>query len=276
MILVLDRGNSSLKASLFDSGRIVKRWRDDSSNVRSLRGIVAEAIRACPPAPPAADAVKRGRSPKGRAQSARGRRPPCIEGAAFSSVVPQWRAAISRALRAAGVRRIVAAGPRIALPFSLLVDSPERLGPDRIAAAAGVVAYGGRDAVIIDAGSAVTVDVLSGGAFLGGAIFPGERLLLSALHRGTAALPQIAPEAGVPRVPGKDTGAAMLAGAFWGLAGAVKELTRRSLSGLSEGAVVWITGGGAEALAAHLGVETRHEPDLVAVGLHYLYKLSEK
>ncbi len=276
MILVLDRGNSSLKASLFDSGRIVKRWRDESSSARSLRAIVAEAIRACPPAPPAADAGRKRRSSKAGAKSAPGRPRPCIEGAAFSSVVPEWRASILRSLRAAGVRRIVAAGPRIELPFSLLVDSPERLGPDRVAAAAGVVAYGGRDAVIIDAGSAVTVDVLSGGAFLGGAIFPGERLLLSALHGGTAALPRIAPAEGVPRVPGKDTGGAMLAGAFWGLAGAVKELTRRSLSVLSEGAAVWITGGGADALAPHIGVETRHEPDLVAVGLHYLYRLNEK
>ena len=119
-------------------------------------------------------------------------------------------------------------------------------------------------------------DVLAGGAFLGGAIFPGEALLLSALHEGTAALPMLAPEGDAARIPGKDTAEAMRAGSFWGLVGAVKELTRRSLSAFSGGATVWVTGGRAEALAPHLGTETRCEPDLVAVGLHYLYRMNEK
>jgi type III pantothenate kinase len=277
-ILVLDRGNRSLKCALFHSGRIVKRWLDDSSSPpRALRRIVAEALRECPePEPPAKPGAKGKRPGAGRGKAGRGRRTALIEGAAYSSVVPEWSAAIPRALRAAGVRRIVAAGSRIEMPFSLAVDAPDRVGPDRIAAAAGVVAYGGRDAVVIDAGSAVTVDMLAGGAFLGGAIFPGEMLLLDALHGGTAALPRIPPAGGPARVPGKDTAGAMRAGAFWGLVGAVKELVRRSLSAYAGGAAVWITGGGAEALGPHLGIETRHEPDLVAVGLHYLYKLNEK
>ncbi len=274
MILVLDRGNNALKAALFDAGRIVRRWRDESPHpAAALRRIMAEAVRACPP-PQSGGATPSKRRSAGR--SSKRARAGALEGACYSSVVPAWNRAIPAALRAAGVRTIVAAGSRCALPFSLLVDSPDRVGSDRIAAAAGIIAFGGRDAVVIDAGSAVTIDMIAGGAFLGGAIFPGEQMMLTALHAGTAGLPRIARAVESPRLPGRDTEEAMRAGSYWGLVGAVKELTRRMRASLSDGAAVWVTGGGGETLAPSLGPESRYELDLVSIGLHYIFKLNAK
>ena len=276
MILVLDRGNRALKAALFDSGRIVRRWRDEGPKPeQALKKIVADSLKECPP-PEASAARGSKRGAKRPKRPARPTARECIEGVAFASVVPAWTKKAVPALRRLGIRRILPAGAGLTLPFSVLIDHPERVGSDRLAAAAGVVAFGGRDAVIVDAGSAVTVDVLAGGAFLGGAIFPGSTLVLEALHDGTAALPRIALPDGQPRIPGRDTEGAMRAGAYFGLIGAVKELTRRSLAPLSEGTPVWVTGAGGEALAQHLGADARWEPDLVSIGLHYLFKLNVK
>src|SRR5205085_11851847 len=80
------------------------------------------------------------------------------------------------------------------LPLEVKVEQPERVGIDRLL---NFVALRSRTVravsmVVIDAGSAVTVDwVDEQGTFRGGAIFPGLRLMAMALHRYTAALPEV-------------------------------------------------------------------------------------
>src|SRR6185503_14975808 len=79
-------------------------------------------------------------------------------------------------------------------------SEPERVGADRLYAAAGAVALYARSCVVVDAGTALTVDAVFVGdgtrAFLGGAIAPGPRLLAAALASGTARLPLIEPRVG--------------------------------------------------------------------------------
>ena len=93
------------------------------------------------------------------------------------------------------------------LPLAVRVDSPERVGVDRLlnAVAAssrlrrGAMGRRPRAAVVIDAGTAVTVDLLGpDGAFEGGAIFPGRRLMAAALHDYTALLPLVVGATGRP------------------------------------------------------------------------------
>ena len=70
---------------------------------------------------------------------------------------------------------------------------PETItGVDRLLNAAAAYATLKQACVVVDAGTAVTVDFVDGhGTFHGGAIAPGARLQIDALHRGTDALPDV-------------------------------------------------------------------------------------
>jgi type III pantothenate kinase len=145
------------------------------------------------------------------------------------------------------------------LPLRVSVARPEQVGVDRLldAVAANSRRPAGVPAVIIDAGSAVTVDLVdAGGAFAGGAIVPGLRLMAQALHDYTALLPLIEPPLpegrASPPLPGTTTTTAIEAGIFWAVAGGVEAILReyRRHGGCS--VEVFLTGGDGAALQAIL------------------------
>ncbi|MCK6448818.1 MAG: type III pantothenate kinase [Planctomycetes bacterium] len=139
--------------------------------------------------------------------------------------------------------------------------TPETLGTDRLFAARGAIERVRESCLVVDAGTAVTVDAVRveaavtrsdapGGArcgtatFLGGAIAPGPTLLARALHAGTARLPEVEPRPGVPAL-GRDTQSAVLGGVVHGFAGLVRGLVESVAreAGLEDAPVV--LGGGA-------------------------------
>lgn len=116
------------------------------------------------------------------------------------------------------------------LPLRVRLEHPDRAGIDRLLDAVAVNARrrAGVPAVVIDAGSAVTVDwVDAEGAFCGGAIFPGLRLMAKALHDHTALLPVVEVSVTLPPLPGATTRAAMECGIAAAVVGGIRELTRR-------------------------------------------------
>ncbi len=124
-------------------------------------------------------------------------------------------------LRSAGLRtQLLAADMK--LPFRLDYATPATLGTDRIAGVAGVVAaHGLCNALVIDAGTAITYDFLTAdGRFTGGAISPGISMRFKALHAFTARLPLFDAPLAFPDVIGKDTKSAIRSGV---LNGAVAE-----------------------------------------------------
>ncbi len=127
-----------------------------------------------------------------------------------------------------------------------LVDR-RTIGPDRVAAAAAAAKIADRPAIIVDAGTAVTVDAISmDKIFLGGAILPGADLMIRSLHSGTGALPCLEDISKKPRsFAGRDTSSAMRSGVWNGLAGAVEHLVEGMASecGFSD-FTVFSTGGG--------------------------------
>jgi type III pantothenate kinase len=271
-ILALDRGNSALKIALFDSGEIVGRWTDVGSGPETfLDGIAREiALAAAGSAGVRVSGKDRSRLLHAFLESV------MFHSAIYSSVDPERAREIRRALERMGVSRILEVSSRMKLPFRLLTERPAKLGPDRLAAAAGAAALGAREAVIVDAGTAITIDVLSKGGFLGGSIVPGRDLMYRALHEGTSVLPLVSGIAREMEPPGRNTRDAILSGVQWGAVGAVKEIIRRSRPLVSRSARIWVTGGGGAALAAHLGKGSRHEPDLVFRGLLHLFELNSR
>ena len=115
------------------------------------------------------------------------------------------------------------------LALAIDVEEPRRVGLDRLAAAAAVVRARrpGHPAIVVDCGTATTVDMVSAeGVFLGGAILAGPTLLARALAEGTSRLPEVAAldDEPPPRLPGRSTAQAIAAGIGWGMRGAVSRL----------------------------------------------------
>jgi type III pantothenate kinase len=162
------------------------------------------------------------------------------------------------------------------VPLTIEVDSPERVGIDRLLAA--VAADRGRQrnraAVVVDFGTAITVDlVTAAGAFAGGAILPGFAMSARALERETDALPCVAVEdwRQSPEPLGKATIPAIKSGLFWGAIGAVRELIGKLSASLAEPPEVFVTGGQALLVAQTLSESerwpVRHVPHLVLAGV---------
>ena len=225
----------------------------------------------------------------------RGELPACIERISLLADEPlpwdmlaQWRLTTSNWLPAAiagsnptGVDRLKSAWPNslgpaprtIAntddFPLPIRVEEPRRVGIDRLlnAVAVNELRSENRPAVIVDSGTATTVDVVSSaGAFEGGAILPGLALSAKALHEYTALLPLVSVlELGqaTPEPLGRNTRAAIRSGLFWGQLGAVRELIERQIGSAAE---IFVTGGGGALLAEHLP-NARFEPHLPLQGL---------
>ena len=89
------------------------------------------------------------------------------------------------------VERVVVFNPATTpIPIGNSYHTPETLGADRLAAAVGVAAlYPERDAMIVDFGTAITIDYVTGGVFRGGNISPGVTTRFRALADYTASLP---------------------------------------------------------------------------------------
>lgn len=156
-------------------------------------------------------------------------------------VVPAVSAALAQLAAKRGIGLIVADSATV--PITVRVDQPAAVGSDRLVNAFAAGLLYGRPAIVIDLGTATTLDVVApDGAFLGGAIAPGLGLGLEALAERTAQLPRVAIE--IPeRAIGTDTVSAIQSGAVLGYFGLVKELVRRITAELGTKPTVVLTGG---------------------------------
>ncbi|MBA2565617.1 MAG: type III pantothenate kinase [Gemmatimonadetes bacterium] len=113
------------------------------------------------------------------------------------------------------------------LGVRLLVDEPATVGEDRIANTVAVARLHGRDAVVVDLGTATTFDVITAaGDFLGGVIAPGVRSGAEQLFRRTALLPRVSE--GLPaRVIGRNTAECIRAGVYTGALAMIEGLIAR-------------------------------------------------
>jgi len=157
------------------------------------------------------------------------------------------------------------------LPIQVRVAAPDRVGHDRLAAAVGanILRPEDRPAIVVGAGSAITVNLIAAdGLFEGGAILPGFRMSAEALY-GADLLPLtiLAPNDDLPPPVGKDTEDAIRSGLFWGAVGAVRELVTRISATLDQPPSIFVTGGDLRQFAQHLGHGARYVPNLVLSGI---------
>ena len=156
MNLVVDIGNTLLKLAVFDGGRLVAQQCVGELREETFAGLLGGA-----------------RAARAVVASTRGEAPAIVE----------------------AVRRhtdyLLEFTPATPVPIGNAYLTPATLGRDRLAAAVGAATlYPRRNALIVDFGTAVTLDFVSAdGVFRGGCISPGMAMRFRALHEYTAALP---------------------------------------------------------------------------------------
>lgn len=243
-LLVIDQGNSAAKLSFFNGDELVAMRVIENLTIESLLPLIEEFQ---------------------------------PQGAIYCSVA-RLDAKFIETLRHLLDRDMVTFTASTPIPIKTDYDTPESLGTDRLAAAVGAATlYPGENLLIIDAGSAVTYDILDAeGIFRGGNISPGMRMRFSALHSFTGRLPLI--EDTVENIPswGKSTHDAITAGVLNGL---IAEIEKTASAAIMQGcSKILFTGGDSEYLMSHASLShlpTAFEPDLVAIGLNRIYRYNE-
>lgn len=188
-----------------------------------------------------------------------------------ASVNPRLDEAVAAAVEEAANRRVVWVGKDLDLPIPVLTDAPEQTGIDRILNVAAAYEQMGKACVVVDAGTAVTIDCCDDqGRFLGGAIAPGVRMQLDALHERTAQLPSV-PFAAPSDPFGRTTEQAMLHGVYHGVRGMVKELVENYATELGQWPDLIATGGDAAALFAEWELVHAIAPNLTLYGIALAY-----
>lgn len=164
------------------------------------------------------------------------------------------------------------------MPIGNAYLTPATLGRDRLAAAVGAAAlYPGRNALIVDLGTAVTIDLLSAdGVFRGGCISPGMAMRFRSLHEYTASLP-LCDAIDSERAVGRTTDEAIRLGVMNSIAFEIEGYVAR-LEGEFEDLCVIFTGGDAKFFVKRIKNTIFANCNLVFYGLNRIleYNASEE
>lgn len=247
MLLLIDVGNTTTVVGLWDGDRVVHRWRISTDRERTadesrllLRSMLAEY--------------------GGN-----------VTGGCLASVVPPRTEAWREAMDVLIDGDLVVVGPGTKTGISLNVDNPREVGADRVANAIGAVRLFGPPVIVVDFGTATTVDLVAGdGSYRGGAIAPGLEVSADALVTHASALRQV--ELIPPRsAVGRSTVEAIQSGLIFGYAGLVDGLVTRIRATIEEDCPAVATGGLAAIVVAHTQSIASIEPDLTLVGLAEIF-----
>ncbi len=219
-LLAIDIGNTNITAGLFKGSRLYAKAKiptgSYSSYLRRIKAVIKESLISINE----------------------------VDEAIISSVVPLALARFIVELRkmARGVT-ITILGKDKQVPIKNLYRIKEEVGQDRLVNAYAAKMLYGAPAVIIDFGTAITFDILSGkGDYLGGLILPGIELSLSGLYRRTALLPKVRLKE-APSIIGKDTVSSMRGGILFGFGAMSDGLVSRYKKILGKGTKIIATGG---------------------------------
>ena len=256
MLLTFDVGNSETTLGLFDGETLRGHWRIMTDVPRTadelgvlLRGLLAGA--------------------DGSLEA--------VQGVAIGSVVPRVTQPLADACRdwlpATRVAVFDATSP---LPITLAVDEPRTVGADRIINTLVASRRYGRDAIVVDLGTATTFDCITKDAvFLGGVIAPGVRTSAETLFRRTSKLPatELTPPA---RAIGRNTEECIRSGVMLGAAESIDGIVRRIMAEWpgTERPMVIGTGGLAELFAPLVTCFDAVDPYLTLRGLALAFELT--
>lgn len=167
-------------------------------------------------------------------------------------------------------------GPGLKTGLNIHMDVPSQVGSDRIVIAVAALAEYKAPLILIDMGTATTIEVVEPeNRYLGGVIFPGVKVSLDALTSRAAQLPGISLDQ--PRqVIGKNTVDCMRSGTMFGNAAMIDGLIDRIEEELGHSSTIIATGGLAQFITPLCKREIIFEKDLLLKGLNLIYKKNKR
>ena len=194
----------------------------------------------------------------------------------ISSVVPPvFNSVRTGVIKMIGKQPMVV-GPGLKTGLDIQVDAPAQVGSDRIVIAVAALAEYEAPLILMDLGTATTVEVVEPPrTYIGGMIFPGVRISLEALTNRAAQLPGISLDK-PKHVIGKNTVDCMRSGMMYGTAAMLDGIIERMEEEMGHKATVIATGGMAQFITPLCRREIILEKDLLLKGLNIIYKKNKK
>ena len=253
MLLAVDVGNTQTQLGVFRDDKLIHQWRastDQSRTADELALMFGEFLSL--------------------ADLSFSRQ---ITGVVLASVVPRSTQELREMTERYFGFAPVVVEPGIKTGIAILTDNPREVGADRIAnAVAARELFPGQPAIVVDFGTAITVDAVSAdGEYLGGAIAPNIDTAATALFQSTAQIARVelvAPQWAI----GKTTVTSVQSGTVFGTAGLVDGLVERVMAELGGDARIVATGGLAAVVVEHCKRVDLVEPLLTLNGLRLIYE----
>ena len=186
------------------------------------------------------------------------------------TVNPPMADALESSLRRGKGDRVYRLGRDLEIPIANSLSDDSTVGQDRLLCALGAFTRAGQACVVIDAGTAVTVDFVDGeGTFQGGVIAPGLNMMLASLHEKTASLPKFTFSLPNPVLGpfGKDTKHAMQLGVLNSVRGLVRTMIEQYAEAFGAYPQIIATGGDARVLFAEDELVENVVPELQLIGI---------
>lgn len=258
MLLAIDVGNTNVVFALFEGRTIKARWRIATDPRRTGDEYAVWLMQLL--------------GIEGYARDA-------VDAIIISTVVPRALHNLEvLAEKYFKVTPMIAGQAPVEFGMEIDVEEPRSLGSDRAVNSLAAHAKYPGDLIVVDFGTATTIDAVDfNGAYKGGIIAPGINLSLDALVGNTAKLPRIAIEA--PRdtsVIGRNTEDQMLIGVFWGYVAMMEGLIARMRAEIGRPAKVVATGGLAVLFQEHTQIFDAVDPDLTLDGLALMAERATK
>ena len=254
-IIAVDIGNSNITVSLF--------LEDEEESTKSISGESPEELK---------DFFKTAWQKIPVAKSSKEKKRDGV--IVVSSVKPVWTKLIKQIVKETTGENIllIGIGENIPLPIDLWVDEPDKVGTDRVIAAAAAYAVISDAVVIADFGTAVTIDAVNeNGIFLGGVICPGFEISAKALKENTSLLPEV--KVTKPKEPyGRNTTEAINCGLYYAAIGTLEEVIRRYAEKFGKWPHTVITGSAAKVIKDDCQFVDSFVPNLVVKGIVLAYR----
>lgn len=252
MLLAVDVGNTNIVFALFEGREIKSRWRVATDPRRTADEYAVWLLQL---------------------MQLQGFDPKAVSRIIISTVVPRALHNLEvLSQKYFGLDPLIAGQAPVEWGFEADVDEPRSLGADRAVNTVAAHAKYAGDLIVVDFGTATTIDHIDArGAYKGGIIAPGINLSLDALVGNTAKLPRIAiamPES--DSVIGTNTEDQMLIGVYWGYVAMIEGLIARMRAQIGKPVTVIATGGLAVLFDRQPGLFDAVEHDLTLNGLALL------
>ena len=194
----------------------------------------------------------------------------------ISSVVPPvFNSVRTGVLKVIGKQPMVV-GPGLKTGLNIQVDVPSQVGSDRIVIAVAALAEYEAPLILMDLGTATTIEVVEpGNIYMGGVIIPGVKVSVDALTSRAAQLPGISLDQ-PKHVIGKNTVDCMRSGIMYGTAGMIDGIVDRMEEELGHKSTLVATGGMAQFVTPLCKHDIILERDLLLKGLNIIYKKNKK